>query len=113
VRLFTRNGHDWTERYPVIASAVGNLRCRSCLLDGEVTICGEDGIPVFDRLRFGRQIKAEAVLFVFDLLELDGQDRRREAPVPPRLAAPARIAARARGGSLPRDDQPRAFVRRR
>jgi bifunctional non-homologous end joining protein LigD len=94
VRLFTRNGHDWTERYPVIASAVGNLRCRSCLLDGEVTICGEDGIPVFDRLRFGRQIKAEAVLFVFDLLELDGQDRRRE-PIEQRKAMLAKLLRKA------------------
>ena len=35
VRLLTRNGLDWSSRYPGIASAVGKLRCRSCLLDGE------------------------------------------------------------------------------
>jgi bifunctional non-homologous end joining protein LigD len=51
VRLLTRNGIDWSARYPGIASVVGALNCRSCLLDGEVVICGEDGIPVFDRLR--------------------------------------------------------------
>jgi bifunctional non-homologous end joining protein LigD len=73
IRLLTRNGIDWSARYPGIASAVNYLRCRSCLLDGEVVICGEDGIPVFNRLRYGRQIKAEAVLFCFDLLELDGR----------------------------------------
>jgi bifunctional non-homologous end joining protein LigD len=48
------------------------------LLDGEVVICGEDGIPIFDRLRYGWAIKTEAVLFCFDLLELDGRDLRRE-----------------------------------
>src|SRR5262245_17087063 len=54
VRLLTRNGIDWSARYPSIASAVSNLGCRSCLPDGEVVICGADGIPVFDRLRYGR-----------------------------------------------------------
>jgi ATP-dependent DNA ligase len=34
VRLLTRNGIDWSTRYPGIASAVSNLGCRSCLLDG-------------------------------------------------------------------------------
>src|SRR5262245_35248804 len=60
---------NWSSRYPIIAVAVGKLGCRSCLVDGEVVICGEDGIPVFNRLRYGRAIKTEAVLFAFDLLE--------------------------------------------
>jgi hypothetical protein len=55
VRLLTRRGIDWTTRYPSIAAAVAALACYSCLIDGEVVICGEDGIPVFDRLRYGRQ----------------------------------------------------------
>jgi hypothetical protein len=42
-------GIDWTNRYPTIAAAVAALACRSCLIDGEVVICGEDGVPVFDR----------------------------------------------------------------
>ena len=69
---------NWSSRYPSIAVAVGKLGCRSCLVDGEVVICGEDGIPVFNRLRYGRAIKTEAVLFAFDLLELDGHDLRCE-----------------------------------
>jgi bifunctional non-homologous end joining protein LigD len=77
VRLLTRRGIDWTTRYPSIAAAVAALACRSCLIDGEVVICGEDGIPVFDRLRYGRQPQSEAVLFAFDLLELGGKDLRR------------------------------------
>jgi bifunctional non-homologous end joining protein LigD len=72
VRLFTRRGIDWIDRYPSIATAVAALSCRSCLIDGDVVIYGEDGIPVFDRLRQGRQPKTEAVLFAFDLLELGG-----------------------------------------
>jgi bifunctional non-homologous end joining protein LigD len=76
VRLLTRRGIDWTARYPSIAAAVTALACRSCLIDGEVVICGEDGIPVFDRLRYGRQPQSEAALFAFDLLELGGKDLR-------------------------------------
>jgi bifunctional non-homologous end joining protein LigD len=77
VRLLTRRGIDWTTRYPAIAAAMAALACRSCLIDGEVVICGEDGMPVFDRLRYGRQPQSEAVLFAFDLLELGGKDLRR------------------------------------
>jgi bifunctional non-homologous end joining protein LigD len=77
-------------------SAAGSLKlgCRSCLLDGEVVICGEDGIPVFDRLRYGRQPQTEAALFAFDLLELDGRDLRRES-IELRKSALAKLLRRA------------------
>ena len=78
VRLITRNGHDWTDRYPTIAGSVGQLRCRSCVIDGEVVIVDEHGQAVFERLQKGPKIKPEAVLFAFDLIELNGQDLRRE-----------------------------------
>jgi bifunctional non-homologous end joining protein LigD len=78
VRLITRNGHDWTDRYPTVAAAVEQLRCRSCIIDGEVAIVDDEGRAVFERLQEGPKTKAEAILFGFDLLELDGQDLRRE-----------------------------------
>jgi ATP-dependent DNA ligase len=59
-----------------------------------VVICGEDGIPVFDRLRYGRRPQAEAVLFAFDLLELGGRDLRR-TPVEERKRALAKLVRRA------------------
>jgi bifunctional non-homologous end joining protein LigD len=99
VRLLTRNGNDWSGRYPAIASAVNRLRCRSCLIDGEVVICGEDGIPVFNRLREGRQVKGEAVLYAFDLVELDRKDLRRE-PIEERKAELARLLRAAAGALL-------------
>src|SRR5262245_49768184 len=77
VRLLTRRGNDWTQRYPLIAAAVGALRVRSCLIDGEAVACGDDGLPTFDRLRY-RRADASVFLFAFDLLELDGRDLRRE-----------------------------------
>ena len=47
VRLFTRNGHDWTGRVPLIARAALSLRAVSCLIDGEAVACDDDGLPVF------------------------------------------------------------------
>jgi bifunctional non-homologous end joining protein LigD len=77
VRLITRNGHDWLGRFPRIAEAAGALRARSFLIDGEAVACDGDGMPVFDRLRYRRQ-DGQVFLFAFDLLELNGQDMRRE-----------------------------------
>src|SRR5271168_824034 len=75
VRLFTRRGHDWTDRYPAIASAAAKLRAKSFTMDGEAVVCGPDGVAVFDALhRRGRV--TEAMLYAFDLLELDGEDLR-------------------------------------
>jgi ATP-dependent DNA ligase len=34
VRLFTRRGYDWTERFPVIATAAAKLRAKSFTIDG-------------------------------------------------------------------------------
>jgi ATP-dependent DNA ligase len=75
-RLLTRNGNDWTDLYPSVAGAIYALKVKSCLIDGEITVCDGKGLAVFDLLRHGSQIKTEAVLFAFDLLELDGEDLR-------------------------------------
>jgi ATP-dependent DNA ligase len=77
VRLLTRNSHDWTGRFPLIAVAAGALRARSFLIDGEAMACDGDGLPVFGRLRYRRQ-DGRVFLYAFDLLKLDGRDMRRE-----------------------------------
>jgi bifunctional non-homologous end joining protein LigD len=77
VRLITRNGNDFTSRFPFIAMAVSKLPVRSCLIDGEAIVCDGNGLAVFDLIR-GYGSKASAVLCTFDLLELDGKDLRRE-----------------------------------
>jgi bifunctional non-homologous end joining protein LigD len=94
VRLLTRRGNDWTARYPSIAAALAALSCHSSLIDGEVVICGDDGVPVFDRLRYGRQPQTEAVLFAFDLLELAGKDLRR-TPLEERKRGLAKLVRKA------------------
>jgi len=77
IRLLTRNGHDWSPRYPAIVEAVNHLKVRSCLIDGEAVACDKHGLAVFDLLR-RKPIGEPVFLFAFDLLELDGQDLRRE-----------------------------------
>ena len=51
IRLITRNGNDWTERFPLIVAAVAALRVRSCFIDGEAVCCDQNGLAVFDHLR--------------------------------------------------------------
>ena len=75
VRLFTRRGYDWSGRYPSIAVTATLLRARSFTLDGEAVVCGPDGVGLFDALH-RRGTVTEAMLYAFDLLEVDGDDLR-------------------------------------
>src|SRR3954467_12950605 len=36
IRLQTRRGNDWSERFPLVVAAMNHLKVRSCLIDGEV-----------------------------------------------------------------------------
>ena len=75
LRLFTRRGHDWTDRYPAIASAAAKLRAKSFTIDGEAVVAGADGVAVFDALHRRHKAK-DAMLYAFDLLEFNGADLR-------------------------------------
>jgi ATP-dependent DNA ligase len=75
IRLYTRNGYDFTERYPKIVRALESLPVRSCYIDGEAIVVDESGLSVFDVLRWRLHDHA-AVLCAFDLIELDGRDLR-------------------------------------
>ena len=96
VRLYSRPGNDLTQRFPLIADALARLRARSCILDGEAVSCGDDGIAVFDRIRYKRYDDT-VFLYAFDLIELNGDDLRRE-PLETRKATLASLLARAATG---------------
>jgi bifunctional non-homologous end joining protein LigD len=96
VRLFTRRGYDWTDRYPAIAAAAAKLKARSFTLDGEVVVCGADGVAMFDALHRRGRVN-DAILQAFDLLELDGVDYR-PLPLRQRKNRLARLLARVHGG---------------
>jgi bifunctional non-homologous end joining protein LigD len=82
VRILTRGGHDWTHRFPTIASEAGGLPLRSAMLDGEAVVLNEQGVGDFGALqqalggRGGKRGAGEAILYAFDLLYLDGHDVR-------------------------------------
>jgi ATP-dependent DNA ligase len=46
VRLWTRNGHDWSERYPLIVEAALRNRNSSFVIDGEAVLLGVDRISI-------------------------------------------------------------------
>jgi ATP-dependent DNA ligase len=72
MRLYTRNGNDFTKRFPLVVAAVATLPARSCLIDGEAIVSDEAGLAVFELIRSFRHDHA-AVLCAFDLPELDRQ----------------------------------------
>ncbi|WPN95975.1 DNA ligase D [Pseudomonas sp. MUP55] len=88
VRLFTRNGHDWTERLPRQAKALEALKLKDSWLDGEVVSLNGDGLPDFQALQnafdIGRSL--DIVYYLFDAPFLNGRDQR-EDPVEDRRAA--------------------------
>ena len=92
VRLFTRNGHDWTDRYPFIVEAALRNRISSFVVDGEAVLLGVDGVSDFDGLH-SRQHDAEVQLYAFDILALDGDDLRR-LPLSMRKTNLSRLLAR-------------------
>ena len=96
IRLLTRNSYDFSERYPLIVAAVEALPAVSCVLDGEAIACDERGLSVFDMIRW-RQHDNAVTLCAFDLLELDGEDLRRE-PIQVRKATLKGLLRRARPG---------------
>jgi ATP-dependent DNA ligase len=89
VRLFSRNGHDFTSRFPLLAAAVTALPAHSFLIDGEAIVTDDDGLAVFDLIRRQRHGGA-AVLCAFDLIELEGEDLRR-SPIEHRKHKLARL----------------------
>src|SRR5712672_3455312 len=75
VRCFTRNGHDWADRFPAIVEAASRIQASSFLIDGEAVIARDDDTPDFHALRSQRR-GHEAVLYAFDLIEHNGDDLR-------------------------------------
>lgn len=81
VQVFTRNGHDWSDKFAPLVAHLAALDLPPCLIDGEVIARGSDGNPDFSTLQnvlkrgHGSQGPTDALEFhAFDLLELDGED---------------------------------------
>ncbi|PDS65113.1 ATP-dependent DNA ligase [Rhizobium anhuiense] len=83
VRILTRGGRDWTDRFPAIAAQAKRLSVSTAILDGEAVVFDELGRSDFGKLqqslggRGGNRTSWESVCMVFDLLYLDGHDLTR------------------------------------
>jgi ATP-dependent DNA ligase len=96
VTLYSRPGNDLTYRFPLIVEGLARLPSQSCIIDGEAVACGDDGIANFNRIRYRRH-DASVFLYAFDLIELEGDDLRRE-PLTVRKATLASLLSRAASG---------------
>jgi bifunctional non-homologous end joining protein LigD len=74
VRLISRGGRDWPDRFSLIASAALELPETHFVIDGEV-VALKDGTSNFDKLA-SRKHDRHAQLYAFDLISGDGKDLR-------------------------------------
>jgi bifunctional non-homologous end joining protein LigD len=93
VRLYSRPGNDLTHRFPLIVETLGRLRARSCILDGEAVACDHSGVASFELVRHQRA-NGSVFLYAFDLIELNGDDLRRD-PLEVRKATLRSVLAKA------------------
>jgi bifunctional non-homologous end joining protein LigD len=73
VTLFTRNGADWTDRFPRLAASLTSLPCASAILDAELVHTG--GFEELHR-RAHKHADDALILWAFDLMHLNGNDLR-------------------------------------
>jgi bifunctional non-homologous end joining protein LigD len=92
VKLFTRKGLDWTDKFTSLKKALEGLPAVTAMLDGEVVVESESGAPSFTDLQAelsaGRSDRFR--YYLFDLIHLDGTDLT-GAPLLERKAALARL----------------------
>jgi bifunctional non-homologous end joining protein LigD len=75
VRLYSRNGVPFSERFQSVATALATIPHRA-VLDGEVVVLDEKGFPRFEALQnyWNHRSRGHLVYQVFDVLHLDGHD---------------------------------------
>ena len=73
VRLITRGGYNWADRYPWIVETARKNRHRQFVIDGEAVVLDGDGIADFNALQ-SRRHDDKVWLYAFDILTLDGED---------------------------------------
>ena len=100
VRLTTRNGHDWTERFQLVADALARLPAKTALLDGEVVVLDADGSTNFGKLQESLSAGRSGgfVYMAFDLLHLDGYDLTAVAQLERKRVLADLVAASGFGG---------------
>ncbi|HET8963395.1 MAG TPA: DNA polymerase ligase N-terminal domain-containing protein [Chitinophagales bacterium] len=76
VKFYSRNGVDFSERFPVIYNALQKIK-HDCILDGEVVLLNEKGLPDFQKLQnYESNLNLPLIYYVFDILSMDGKDMK-------------------------------------
>jgi len=99
VRLLTRSGLDWTDKFGKrVLAALRDLPVREALIDGELVVENEAGASDFAALQaaLSEGETDRFVFYAFDLLHADGYDLR-EAPLTERKAALRALLPRGQG----------------
>ncbi len=101
IRLFTRNGHDWTHKLSRLHAALLKMKLPDGWYDGEIVVHDEAGTPNFGLLQqaFDGANTSDIVYFVFDCPYLNGYDLR-EVPLIERRALLEKALARAAPDSV-------------
>ncbi|WP_017917876.1 DNA ligase D [Burkholderia gladioli] len=101
VRIFTRNGHDWTGKLHDQAEAMAGLKLASAWLDGEVVVLDQNGLPDFQALQnaFEEERSSQIHYYLFDIPYLNGMDLR-GVPLEARRSALAAVLERNRSPLL-------------
>jgi len=80
VRLYTRNGHDWSAKLPHLVEAFRALPAKWAWVDGEIVMLDREGIPNFQALQnaFDGERTQDIVFYAFDLPFIGQRDLRQE-----------------------------------
>jgi len=97
--VYTKNGNDFTRRFPAIADAVAALPVQSIIIDGELTACDRHGLPDFRALHFHNAREVALCVWAFDILHLNGADLR-QVPLSERKYALEKIIYKAEDHTL-------------
>lgn len=79
VHLISRNAKTLNRRYPELVNELKEFPLKSFVLDGEVVVLDERGVPSFQRLQdLGAGEKDRSLYYyAFDLLNLEGKDLKK------------------------------------
>jgi bifunctional non-homologous end joining protein LigD len=102
VRLISRNGLDWTSKFPEIVKAIAALNVNEALIDGELVVMLPDGRTSFEAMQqavASRSARSGLLYFAFDLVHLEGE-RIDRLPLEDRKARLQTLVGRSKTGRI-------------
>ncbi|MBZ0149548.1 MAG: non-homologous end-joining DNA ligase, partial [Pseudorhodoplanes sp.] len=101
VKMYTRNGLDWTQRFAPLIKPFSELPCDSALLDGEIAVADAQGHTDFGALQDALSGGSGRIgCYLFDLLSLDGENLRSRPLIERKAKLQKLLAGQPKGGPL-------------